>query len=132
MRFVNLLYSAMRGRSRERGDLRIEFGDFFQFLTNFAFPYRSKTIRNGFPMKFRIDIGRERSRKHFLSTKTHENSWKIIKSTLRSRQPPATYYRDSHCKIWSRNGKFWPIFSRQKLSHTQSAPNDQKIELLID
>ena len=211
----------MRGRSRERGDLRIEFGDFFRFFSTFdklcvavSLWNHQKWIPHEISHRYRsgeIKIA-------FLSTKTHVKLWKIIKWTSRSRQPPATYYyRDSHCKIWSRNGKFWsiffspetiaypecskwsknwatyrlepidkndrsnflvcllvlrfsifpiyffrifqmplpagscyygvpivtkhfrefwggnrPIFSRQKLSHTQSAPNELKIELRVD
>ena len=96
----------MRGSSREileEGDLRIEFGDFprfFQLLTNFAHPYRSETIRNGFPVKFRIDMGRKDFKNHFFQQKFMKNRRKSPKSTPRPRIPsPATYYEEPRCKI---------------------------------
>ena len=42
----------------------------FEVLTNLACPDRSETIRNGFPVKFRIDIGRWRLQKHFFNEKS--------------------------------------------------------------
>ena len=109
------------GVVRERGvtwesSLAIFFR-FFQLFANFPFPYRSETIRNGFPVKFRIDIGPERSRKHFFQRKLMKKYGKSSKSTHRPRTPPATYYGDLHCKIRPSDGKFRPkIFSPPKIA----------------
>ena len=102
------------------------FWRFFQLLTNFAIPYRSETIRNGFPMKFRIDIGPQRLKKHFPERKSMKNRAKSPTSTPGARHPPATYYGSSHWiffwdfwkkirekksffRTWNKNLKIWSI-----------------------
>ena len=79
---------------------------FFQLFSNFPLPYRSETIRNGFPVKFRIDIGPEDLKKHFSLRKIIKKSSKITKIDSRSPAPPVIYYMDPH---W----KFWVIFEKK-------------------
>ena len=69
---------------------------FFQLLTNFAHTYRSETFRNGFPVKFRIDMGRKDFKNHFFN----KNSWKIVENRQNRLPDPRTYYGDPHCNFW--------------------------------
>ena len=72
------------------------FFRFFQLFSNFPLPYRSETIRNGFPVKFRIDIGPDDLKKHFSRRKIIKKSSKITKIDSRSPRVPATYYGSSY------------------------------------
>ena len=47
-------------------------------------------------MKFRIDIGPERLKKHFSERQSMKNRAKSTTSTPGARHPPATYYGSSH------------------------------------
>ena len=57
--------SAVSGKSRFSTFFR-----FFQVLTNLTFPDRSETIRNGFPVKFYVDICLGRFEKLFFGRKS--------------------------------------------------------------
>ena len=63
----------------------------FQLLDNLALPDRFETIRNGFPVKFYIDIGRGTSKNYFLHQKIVKNYQNRLPDRKR---PPASYNGD--------------------------------------
>ena len=97
----------------------------FEVLTNLACPDRSETIRNGFPVKFRIDIDPERLKKHFSERKSMKNRAKSPTSTPEARHPPATYYGSSH---WI----FWRFLKKNHAKKTFFLNMKQKLKILID
>ena len=76
-------------------------------------------------MKFRIDIGPERLKKHFSERKSMEKSGKSPTSTPGARHPPATYYGCSH---WDFFWRFLKKIARKKKFFFEHETKTKKID----